>query len=65
LRNEMARSKIDLVILDLMLGREDGLELARELRNSRPEIGILMLTGRGETSGPRRREQVAKRLILC
>jgi DNA-binding response OmpR family regulator len=49
LRNEMARSKIDLVILDLMLGREDGLELARELRNSRPEIGILMLTGRGET----------------
>jgi two-component system OmpR family response regulator len=49
LRNEMARSKIDLVILDLMLGREDGLELARELRKSRPEIGILMLTGRGET----------------
>jgi two-component system OmpR family response regulator len=49
LSNEMARSKIDLVILDLMLGGEDGLRLARELRDSRPEIGILILTGRRET----------------
>jgi two-component system, OmpR family, response regulator len=48
LRDEMARSRIDLVILDLMLGREDGLQLARELRDSRPEIGIVILTGRGE-----------------
>jgi two-component system, OmpR family, response regulator len=47
--NELARSKIDLVILDLVLGGEDGLQLARELRDGRPEIGILMLTGRGET----------------
>lgn len=50
LSNEMARSKIDLIILDLMLGPEDGLQLARELRNDRPEIGILILTGRGETA---------------
>jgi two-component system OmpR family response regulator len=49
LRNEIARSQIDLVILDLKLGGEDGLQLARELRVSRPEIGILILTGRGET----------------
>jgi len=49
LSNEIARSKIDLVILDLKLGSEDGLQLARELRVSRPEIGILILTGRGET----------------
>jgi len=49
LRNEMASSKIDLVILDLMLGREDGLQFARELRDYRPEVGILMLTGRSET----------------
>ena len=47
--NEMVRSKIDLVILDLMLGGEDGLQLICELRSSRPEIGILILTGRGET----------------
>ena len=32
LREEMARSKVDLVILDLMLPGEDGLQLARELR---------------------------------
>jgi two-component system, OmpR family, response regulator len=49
LRDAMARSKIDLVILDLLLGGEDGLQLARELRDSRPEIGIVILTGRGET----------------
>jgi two-component system OmpR family response regulator len=48
LREEMLRSRIDLVILDLMLGGEDGLQLARELR-ARSEIGIIMLTGRGET----------------
>jgi two-component system OmpR family response regulator len=48
LRDEIARSKIDLVILDLLLGGEDGLQLARELRDGRPEIGIVVLTGRGE-----------------
>jgi two-component system OmpR family response regulator len=49
LREEMARSPVDLVILDLMLGAgEDGLQLARELRDQ-SEIGIIMLTTRGET----------------
>jgi two-component system, OmpR family, response regulator len=48
LREEMARSKVDLVILDLMLGGEDGLQLARELRGE-SDIGIIMLTGRGDT----------------
>jgi DNA-binding response OmpR family regulator len=48
LREQMARSPVDLVILDLMLPGEDGLQLARELRNQ-SEIGIIMLTGRGET----------------
>jgi two-component system OmpR family response regulator len=48
LREEMARSKVDLVILDLMLGREDGLKLARELRGQ-SDIGIIILTGRGDT----------------
>jgi DNA-binding response OmpR family regulator len=48
LREELARSQVDLVILDLMLPGEDGLQLARELRNQ-SEIGIIMLTGRGET----------------
>jgi DNA-binding response OmpR family regulator len=39
----------DFVILDLMLPGEDGLTLARALRNEQPGIGIIILTGRGET----------------
>jgi two-component system, OmpR family, response regulator len=48
LREEMSRGPVDLVILDLVLRGEDGLQLARELR-SQSDIGIIMLTGRGET----------------
>jgi two-component system, OmpR family, response regulator len=48
LRKEMARGPVDLVILDLVLRGEDGLQLARELRAG-SDIGIIMLTGRGET----------------
>src|SRR6202045_2713831 len=39
---------VDLVILDLMLPGEDGLTLARGLRDE-SGIGIIILTGRGET----------------
>ena len=49
LRQNMTRSPVDLVILDLMLGGEDGLQLARELRLGQPHIGIIILTGRGDT----------------
>ncbi|HTZ37656.1 MAG TPA: response regulator [Stellaceae bacterium] len=48
MREAVARDSIDLVILDLVLRGEDGLQLARELRNQ-SDIGIIMLTGRGET----------------
>jgi two-component system OmpR family response regulator len=48
LREEMTRGPVDLVILDLMLGGEDGLQLAREIRE-RSDIRIIILTGRGET----------------
>jgi two-component system OmpR family response regulator len=47
LREEMSRGPVDLVILDLVLPGEDGLQLARELRSG-SDIGIIMLTGRGE-----------------
>jgi DNA-binding response OmpR family regulator len=47
MRRVMAQSPVDLVILDLILPGEDGLTLARWLReNSR--VGIIMLTGRCE-----------------
>ncbi len=37
----------DLVVLDLMLPRRDGIEVCRRLRAARPEILVLMLTARG------------------
>jgi len=48
MREAIAREPVDLVVLDLVLRGEDGLQLARELRDS-SDIGIIMLTGRGET----------------
>lgn len=38
----------DLLILDLMLPGEDGLSIAKRLRNSHPELPILMLSARGD-----------------
>jgi two-component system, OmpR family, response regulator len=48
MRRIMAQTSVDLVILDLMLPGEDGLTIARELREESP-VGIIILTGRGET----------------
>lgn len=49
MRRVLAQSQVDLVILDLMLPGEDGLTLARSLRSESGNIGIIILTGRGET----------------
>src|SRR6267143_2083946 len=48
MRRVMGQQAIDLVILDLMLPGEDGLTLARTLRDE-SNVGIIILTGRGET----------------
>jgi len=48
MRRVMAQDAVDLVILDLMLPGEDGLSLARSLRDE-SSVGIIILTGRGET----------------
>jgi two-component system OmpR family response regulator len=48
MRRVMLQSPVDLVILDLMLPGEDGLTLARSLREE-SGVGIIILTGRGET----------------
>ncbi len=37
----------DLVLLDLMLPKLDGIEVCRRLRTARPEMPVLMLTARG------------------
>jgi two-component system, OmpR family, response regulator len=48
MRRVMGQAEVDLVILDLMLPGEDGLTLARSLRET-SNVGIIILTGRGET----------------
>jgi len=48
MRGMLARAPADLVILDVMLPGEDGFEIARSLRRSHPNIGIIMLTSKGE-----------------
>jgi DNA-binding response OmpR family regulator len=47
LRACIARRPIDLITLDLTLGGEDGLELAREIRAAR-NVPIIMITGKGD-----------------
>ena len=47
MRERMADTPVDLVLLDLVLPGEDGLQLAREIR-SRSDVGIIMLTGRSD-----------------
>jgi two-component system phosphate regulon response regulator OmpR len=47
MRAEIERANPDVVLLDLRLPREDGLTLARYLRE-RYDVGIIMVTGAGE-----------------
>ncbi|GLK73508.1 response regulator transcription factor [Ancylobacter dichloromethanicus] len=45
--------RIDLVVVDLNLPGEDGISLARRLRATEPEIGIIMMTARTRTDDKR------------
>ncbi|MGD0719915.1 MAG: response regulator [Roseiarcus sp.] len=47
LRAQVDSGAVDIVLLDVVLPGEDGLTLAREIR-ARSDVGIIMLTGRGE-----------------
>src|SRR5690606_18180718 len=40
---------VDMVVLDVGLPDADGFSVAREVREAHPGIGVVMLTGRGET----------------
>jgi two-component system, OmpR family, response regulator len=46
-RRALARSRFDLIVLDLMLPRESGLAICRELRQT-TDVPIIMLTALGE-----------------
>ena len=48
MRASMERDAIGLITLDLTLGGEDGLDLAREVR-ARHNVPIVMITGKGDT----------------
>jgi len=47
LRRALDTARPDLIVLDLMLPGDDGLELCRDLR-SRSNLPVIMLTARGE-----------------
>jgi two-component system OmpR family response regulator len=49
MRRILGEAPVDLVLLDVVLPGEDGLSLARWLRAEHPDLGIIMLTGRGDT----------------
>lgn len=42
------KEKPDLILLDIMLPKKDGLEICRELREKKINIPIIMLTAKGE-----------------
>src|SRR2546421_12661868 len=44
---EAIRLGVDLVLLDLLLPRRDGLEVLAELRRVRPTLPVIILTARG------------------
>lgn len=48
MRRALQRGEVDLILLDLMLPFEDGLELCRELRAGNSQIPIIMLTAKDE-----------------
>lgn len=49
--NEEAGEAIDLVLLDIDLGDEDGLSVLRRLRSEKPELAVVILSHHGEGDG--------------
>ncbi len=45
LERHLESEHVDLVLLDVRLGMDDGREVARELRGERPEVAIAFFTG--------------------
>jgi two-component system, OmpR family, response regulator len=49
MRRVIEQSSVDIVVLDVVLPGDDGLTLARWLQAENSGVGIIMMTGRGET----------------
>src|SRR2546429_5573684 len=50
--NLLARERVDLLVLDLMLPGEDGLTICRRLRGGKNTVPIIILTAKGEDVDP-------------
>jgi two-component system, OmpR family, response regulator len=48
MRSCLAAERVDLITLDLKLGGENGLEIAREIR-AQSNLPVIMITGKGDT----------------
>jgi two-component system response regulator PilR (NtrC family) len=51
-RNLLAAEPVDVVLLDLHVGNERGLDLLAELRRDRPEVAVALLTGSPQARSP-------------
>lgn len=60
-RDAITDGAVKLLLLDVKLGEDDGIELARELRRSQPGLAIAFLTG--STLAPGNGEQIADAFI--
>jgi len=45
----IAKENVDLVVSDMKMPRMDGFELLKNLRNNYPDIGVVIMTGYGDT----------------
>ena len=60
-RTAMTGDAVKLLLLDVKLGDDDGIALARELRESQPGLAIAFLTG--STLAPANSEEIADAFI--
>jgi two-component system, OmpR family, response regulator len=60
-RDALTGGAVKLLLLDVKLGEDDGIELARELRGSQPGLAIAFLTG--STLAPGNGEEIADAFI--
>lgn len=49
----VAAEPVKVVLLDLHIGKERGLDLLRELRRDRPDVAVALLTGSPQERSPR------------
>jgi CheY-like chemotaxis protein len=59
----LANPEVAAVLLDVHLGQDDGIVLARQLRLDRPEVGIAFLTGSAQGRADESARELSAELI--